>query len=560
MKLKAGQALAFVGLGVGALVGSLMAPVAASARTNASTHATATTTAATSSSTSPKINCSNGGRFLCLDVENSDNFFGHYVGHDEPSVLFYSNQSGSGNQMNYSGQLPVEPEATNTPGAASYTSELMPAFWVGMAMCDTQSFPETQSTCAPDSDSNITQPGAARHAGSAYMELQFYPPGYVQQFAGFSCSATQWCVALTIDSLSADPITGQQLNQTCTNHVGSIEYVNFAYLTFSGVPQGPPNPVNFQFVQSGMPNPEKDLFLNQGDAFTINLHDTANGLNTSVTDTTTGETGSMTASADNGFGQVQYAPTGTSCVNIPYDFHPMYNTSTPGTTVPWAAATYNVAVDTEIGHFQFCSQAVDVDPMFGGVCSSDGTEGYGSNTSPSDADDLGCFPGSQSTLIQVDACLGTNFGFDGTSYQKDWPNGRSTAPTPVFISSPLTGPSYNTNYPATGFNTDLPANEASNNACNQVTGAGCSRIPITDTGKPAAFYPYYTIGQRLGECVWSPGQDVPGFTVEDFGKTNQYGPLQAVVYAGINGSKFFSFNNFDSGAQPNPCPATIPRL
>ncbi len=34
------------------------------------------------------------------------------------------------------------------------------------------------------------------------MELQFYPPGYVQQFSGTSCNATQWCAALTIDSLS----------------------------------------------------------------------------------------------------------------------------------------------------------------------------------------------------------------------------------------------------------------------------------------------------------------------------------------------------------------------
>ena len=47
------------------------------------------------------------------------------------------------------------------------------------------------------------------------MELQFYPPGYVQQLNGFSCSATQWCVALTIDSLSLNSMTGQQLNSTC---------------------------------------------------------------------------------------------------------------------------------------------------------------------------------------------------------------------------------------------------------------------------------------------------------------------------------------------------------
>jgi NAD(P)-dependent dehydrogenase (short-subunit alcohol dehydrogenase family) len=59
---------------------------------------------------------------------------------------------------------------------------------------------------------------------------------------------------------------------------------------------------------------------------------------------------SMTASAGNGFGQIQAAPTGTSCTEIPSDFHPMYSTSSPQTRVPWAAHSYNVAFDEEIGH------------------------------------------------------------------------------------------------------------------------------------------------------------------------------------------------------------------
>jgi len=59
----------------------------------------------------------------------------------------------------------------------------------------------------------------------------------------------------------------------------------------------------------------------------------------------------MTASAANGFGQVQYDPTGTSCVNLPYDFHPMYSTSSEQTRVIWAAHTYNISFTSEIGHF-----------------------------------------------------------------------------------------------------------------------------------------------------------------------------------------------------------------
>jgi hypothetical protein len=187
------------------------------------------------SSAAPKapthIDCSNSARFLCTEVRDSDTVFGHYVGHDEPSVLFYSNTNGSGNEMQYSGSLPVEPSPTNVPGKHSYTFQMAPAFWFGMAMCDTQSYPEQVDSCVPDSNANIVDPAKSpNHPGAAYMELQFYPPGYVQQWNGFSCSPTQWCVALTIDSLALDSMTGLQLNSTCESLVGE-EYVNFAYLT-----------------------------------------------------------------------------------------------------------------------------------------------------------------------------------------------------------------------------------------------------------------------------------------------------------------------------------------
>jgi hypothetical protein len=56
-------------------------------------------------------------------------------------------------------------------------------------MCDTESAPEYTKTCTPDSDRNNlvgTNPAApdyiGKHPGNAYMELQFYGPGYVPQF------------------------------------------------------------------------------------------------------------------------------------------------------------------------------------------------------------------------------------------------------------------------------------------------------------------------------------------------------------------------------------------
>jgi hypothetical protein len=537
--------IAFVIVAAGTLAAALGLPaVSAGAAGNASAHA-----ASTSSSTSSirGVDCSNT-RYLCTEVKDSDEVFGHYVGHDEPSLLFDSTQPGSGNQMRYSGILPTEPSATNVPGQHSYDFQLYATIWFGMVLCDTQSYPNTVSTCVPDSDANIAKAGSPFHPGAAYMELQFYPPGYVEQFNGFSCSGTQWCVAMTIDSYSANPLTGESLNPSCAGQVG-LEYVNFAYLTKTGKPQGPPNPLNFTFVGSGHPDPGKVAFLSSGDAYTVTLHDTSSGLQAVVDDTTSGVTGSMTASAANGFGQVKFAPHGSKCTNIPYDFHPMYSTSTPKTTVPWAAATYNVAIDTEIGHFDYCSK---VDPA---SFNCTGKEGAGGSKAL-DGDDAYCFNGKTSTLIKIGGCLASNTGYDGTSYLPDWPDGSANTPTPSIFTSPKTGPTYSDQYEKVAFNTDLPAIEQSlTPTCNGVTGTNCTLIPPTDDGTPAAFYPYYSTGQALGGCAWTVGQDVPGFTTNDFGKVAQYGSLLKVTYPEVGGTTSRSFNDFQQILPNNPCPA-----
>ncbi len=495
-----------------------------------------------------RFSCRNGA-FLCTEVSDPEQIFHQeYVGHDEPSLLFYSKQPGAGNRMQYRGMLPKEPPARAIPGR-SYTFMNYIAFWYGMAMCDTQSYPETVKTCTPDSDTNITRPGAAQHAGTAYMELQFYPPGYVQQFNGSSCSATKWCVALTIDSLSLNPVTGKALNSDCQNKIlGGEEYVNFAYLTHSGKPQGPPNPVQFDFVKSGKPDLNKALTLNQGDRYTVRMHDTAHGLQTTVMDTTTGESGTMTASASNGFAQVKYAPAKNGgCKAMPYDFHPMYSTTTPHTTVPWAAATYNVAIDTEIGHFDYCDHATS----FGGGCSS--TEGTGSDREKTDEDDVGCFNGWASTLVRVNGCYGTNTGFDGTSYKVDWPNGdNSMRPTPTIYTSPTTGGNYDKQYSQLAFNVDLPRIEFE--TCNRQNAQGCTPIPITDDGTLANFYPWYSSGQALGGCAFTIGQHVPGFSTNDYHRNSQYGGILKVKYPALGGGTVYHYNDFQNILPNNPCP------
>src|SRR6478752_3392602 len=101
-------------------------------------------------------NCSTG-LIICTEVADSVGANGAYTGHDEPSLLFYSDTAGSGNSNSYMLTLPTDPKTLpNQAGTGgTWNFQLRPAFWLGMAMCDTQSFPEFTNTCAADSDSNI---------------------------------------------------------------------------------------------------------------------------------------------------------------------------------------------------------------------------------------------------------------------------------------------------------------------------------------------------------------------------------------------------------------------
>ena len=128
-------------------------------------------------------------------------------------------------------QLSRDPARTPTAsGSVTKYAELSIAPWFGLPMCDPNSYP--QNPCTPLSDSN-TGLGAPTDAGSAFMELQFYPPGFTPFVNSVSCSRTQWCAALTIDSLACT------FNfATCNNNC--IEPVNFAFLQTNGVPAGPP--------------------------------------------------------------------------------------------------------------------------------------------------------------------------------------------------------------------------------------------------------------------------------------------------------------------------------
>jgi hypothetical protein len=137
-------------------------------------------------------------------------------------------------------------------------------------------------------------------------------------------------------------------------------------------------------------------------------------------------------------------------------------------------------------------------------------------------------------------------------YTPVWPDGNTKLhPTPVQFTSPLTGNSFNQPYERVAFEADLPAIET--NTCSRSTGAGCTLIPTTDDGQPAAFYPFFSTGTTGGKCAWRFGNDTPGMTT-DFGKNAQYGSLLPLTYLafGGHGATVQRFNDFRN-IIANPC-------
>ena len=518
------------------------------------------------------INCEYSS--VCTEVANPREVFGNdrYVGHDEPSNIFYSATPGAGNRMSYDVTLPTDPSPTNpsAPGK-SYQAELNGALWFGMALCDTQSYPEQVSTCTPDSDSNIANnpdPKASdfigHHSGTAFVELQFYPPGWVAwpTFAvaagAGACDPTKWCAAMNIFGLLEDPINGTLQNSTCAAKVG-IETFNFAFVTRNGRTQAPPNPID-STITTFTPDPKRDLFMGSGDQVKVSFTDTSNGLRAVLQDMTTGQNGSMTASAANGFAHIKFDPTGTSCTALPYDFHPMYSTSSEETRVIWAAHTYNVAFSDEIGHFETCTgvKAIPATPF--GLdaagnpvsCPKGNKEEVGAE--PTDSDDNFCFPASEALRIHINGCTDTNTGFDGLDYTPVWPDGNTSLhPAPFLFSSARTGTDFNVNYDRVAFEADLPRIEF--NTCNRSTGVGCTLIPTTDDGAPAAFYPFFSTVLAGGACRWNLGTEMPN-TTNDFNKNAGWGTLLSTTYLafGGGGATIQRFNNFRK-VMSNPCSA-----
>jgi hypothetical protein len=516
-----------------------------------------------------------GGKMVLRSSRFEDN--GHYIGHDEPSVKFESSAKGSGNTMSYFVKLPVDPRKAPTPsGSVTTYGELSVAPWFGLPLCDPDSFPQNQ--CKPDSDSN-TGLGAKTDAGSAFMELQFYPPGFAPFADSLSCSAGQWCAALTIDSLEAD-LSGN-INAACE------EPTNFAFLQHNGVPAGPPSP-QLSDLSSETPNAQT-LKMNPGDVLKVSMTDPAAGFTTQVTDLTRHTSGVMVASAANGFMNTNIA----DCTGNPFTFHAEYSTAKPQNQVPWAALEGGVLMQQEIGHAEACnsvSNPLDISENIGSQSFSDpktfqtcdgGTEGkHATGEGPCNADgtmctvartegvngpvacptndattgqlcefsDGTCLPkGTRTAMLDGVATKETsplafcedNFfqngdlDFDGTSYLPNtWPDGTSNHPTAWRYLGPFDA--HGNPYPRVQIESNVPDSEI---LCNVANGHDCDIKPLG-----SAFYPFWSLnrtltipgsGARRGTCIWNYGKVLPT-TFRTLGRDAEYGQPDLARFGGTS--------------------------
>jgi len=453
-----------------------------------------------------------------------------YIGHDEPDMTFLSNKAGSGNRVTWNETLPRDPSAAPTvatPGSdVAHWFELSIAPWYSMAICDSNSYPQTP--CTPQSDSNAPESSGKGGGGSAFMEMQFYPPGFAPFSDGVSCDNSHWCGALTIDSLECTE--GFAVCNTACE-----EPVNFGFIQHNGVPTGPPSPQKAD-LQTDTPNSDT-LLMNPGDRIQVTMFDAAvpggggaKAFKVVVHDLTTGQSGSMQASAKNGFQNTSIS----DCSGTPHNFQPEYNTAAKSNIIPWAALQTNISTQYETGHWEPCTSLTDsaIYTFSGGVTDTyynrchGPYEGASDNGTP-EASDAFCYPAGDTHGAQhsapdtVTGCLDDlyqngDLDFDGTPYYPEWPTGQNpTAKYPgSFVESlPQTSGSQ---YKQFFMQTDLALSEST---CSGTTTDGCSVPPPG----PGHFYPYWTRTTGDAGCFLEFGNVSKGSGVNDFGQDAQYG-------------------------------------
>jgi hypothetical protein len=501
-----------------------------------------------------------GGRFY-------DN--GHYIGHDEPDTSFLSSAPGSGNNVSWTLSLGKDPKAAPTdakPGKdVSDWFELSPAPWFSMALCDPNSYPQT--ACTPESDSNAPTcfgpncTTANSGGGSAFMEMQFYPPGIPPFADSVSCDDTHWCAALTIDS--AECTAGfASCNTNCE------EPLNFAFIQKNGVPTGPPGPADSN-LSTLVPN-KQTLLMNPGDRISFHMSDAparggGDAFEVVMDDLTTHQVGFMQASAANGFETTSMA----DCSGTPFNFQPEFNTAKAGNINSWGADQVDISTEFETGHWEPCTSLSDeispnpLDPndtggMFNECAGPYENAGPPDSTTPELGDAL-CYqggdthpgydgPGTSTAPDRLTGCQDNLFqngdlDFDGTPYWTEWPTGLTPNryPSSFLELFPTTS---GREYSQFFFQTDVALSESTcqGNTIGSPggTATGCTVPPQG----PGGFYPYWSEVHVGGFCALEFGNVSRGLGLSTFGRDAQYGTDQFSVDA---------YPQFIGPTHNNPC-------
>jgi hypothetical protein len=481
---------------------------------------------------------------------------GTYIGHDEPDMTFFSGKPGSGNDVTWSETLGREPSAAptdSTPGSdVAHWFELSIAPWHSMMLCDPNSYP--QNACTPESDTNAPDPctisanpcaNGYAGGGSAFMELQFYPPGFAPFDDAISCDNKHWCAALTIDSLECT-YGFTTCNSNCE------EPMNFAFVQRDGVPAGPAGPEESDLATYTQNS--QTLLMNPGDRIIVHMSDApvpgqrgVKAFEAVVYDLTTHQRGLMQASAANGFETTSIA----DCSGIPFNFQPAYNTASYNNVTPWGADRTNISTEYETGHWEPCTSLTDpgsltlapnITDTFYSTCHGPYEDTVPGGDGPSDPEisDAFCYPkgdahGALNTAPDtMTGCIDNytqngDLDFDGPPYWPEWPTGaRPTNKFPGSFVESLPTTSGGSQYSQYQILTDLGLSESTcaGNTIPTGTGtpAGCAAPPPNAPGK---FYPYWSRVSTGAGCALEFGNVRSGPGVNDLGGDAQYGTDQA---------------------------------
>jgi hypothetical protein len=481
-----------------------------------------------------------GGRFY-------DN--GHYIGHDEPDATFESNAPGSGGDVDWTvtlGRDPVAAPGDAVPGKdVSHWFELSPAPWFSMSLCDPNSYPQTP--CTPNSDSNAPTcfgpncTTANSGGGSAFLEMQLYPPNQPPFIDNESCDSSHWCAALTIDS--AECTAGfAQCNTNCE------EPLQFAFVQKNGIPTGPPAPQDATRA-TDIPNNET-LLMNPGDTIRIHLLDAparggGKAIEVVINDLTRHTRGFMQGSAANGFQTTSMA----DCSGTPFNFQPEFNTAAPGNISSWTAIAADISTEFETGHFEPCTSLadqltenpfdpLDQSPNYNECSGPYESAGPPDSTTPESGGDALCYlagathpgyngPGTATAPDLTTGCQDNVFSigdldFDGTPYWTEWPTGLfpNRYPGSFLEQFPTSnGHAYSKFF----FQTDVALSESTCQGNTIGNGGGTSSGCTVPPPGPGNFYPYWTEVHVGNFCALEFGNVSSALFRTDFGKDAEYG-------------------------------------